>query len=272
MIKISVLIVSYNTKEHLKACIDSVLAERSEDIAIEVIVVDNASSDGSTTFIKENYPVVQLIENSDNLGFGKANNQAYQASTGDYIFLLNPDALAKPGALMALIDAYRILSDCAIAAPKLVNPDGSVQSSCLNLPSIGRAVREYFFGKVGLYTKFEPNSSEPIAVEAVAAAALLINRDVITKLGALFDEKFFHYYEDLDLCRRIKHIGLKVYYVPTAVVIHHHGAAAAKTGNWAYEQNQRSAKMYFGSFRYALITFILKYGQKWQKLLKLSKR
>ncbi len=272
MPRISVLIVNYNTKDLITLCIDSLLDVKAQDFSLEIIVVDNASTDGSTDALKklQAESKIQFIENEKNVGFGKANNQAFERAGGDYIFLLNPDARLTEDVLQNLLSFYKSTQDCGIAAPQLLFEDGTIQASCYNLPTISRAIQEFFLGKDGSYSKYYPKTANATEVEAVVGAAILLSRNTIEQLGMLFNESFFLYYEDIDLCRRMKRIGKKIYYIPGARVIHAHGASASKAGDWAYKQNKKSARIYFGTFQYYLITFILYTGQKWLKLWKKS--
>lgn len=268
MKKVSVIIVSFNTAQLLRECLLS-LKNANTQKDLEIIVVDNASNDSTVEMVKTEFPNVTIIANTENVGFGKANNQGLEKATGEFIFLLNPDATVQNNTIQELVDFSQTHPDVGIVAPQLLNNDGSIQPSCFRLPKVSGAIKEYFFGMKGAYSKYFPNTTKPQPVEAVVAAAMLLPRSVIKKLSVLFDEKFFFYYEDIDLCRRIQKLGLKIFYLQHAKVVHHHGAATSKTGSWAYEQNQKSAKIYFGPTQYFLITQILKYGQKWQKLVQL---
>lgn len=269
--KTSVLIVSYNTKDLLKKCLASLHSQFSDSPQFEVIVVDNASSDDTVGMLHEAFPWVTVIANQENCGFGKANNQAYAQATGEYIFLLNPDTTVEGGAIKILVDFLTAHPKAGLVAPRLLFPDGTIQPSCFALPTLLGAFAQYFLNKKDAYDKYYPLSNEPKLVEAVVGAAMLLNRPTIQKLGKLFDEKFYFYYEDIDLCRRIGEMGLQIFYLPQAKVFHYHGAATSQRGSWSYEQNQRSAKIYFGALQYFLVTQILKYGQKWQKVRSLHK-
>ncbi len=265
---ISIIIVSYNTKDLIIDCLRSVLKQDNRQYTVEVIVVDNASEDSSVQNILEKFPEITVIENNKNLGFAKANNQGLSASSGNYIFLLNPDTVVKDDALTKLWQFAKDHPDIGAVVPRLYFDDGSLQPSAYKMPTIIGAFKEYIFGQIGSYSKYAPNVKGPTIIEAAVGAAMLLPRQVIDQMGKLFDEKFYFYYEDIDLCRRLHKLGKVIYYLPSAEIIHYHGASTQKRGEWAYQQNQASAKLYFGTTRYAIITFILKYGQKWQKLLK----
>lgn len=253
---ISIVIVSYNTEEILKRCLGSLPKE------FEVFVVDNASSDDSVMMVRKNFPQVKLIINKENLGFAKAVNQALRRIQNKAVLLLNSDTLVKEKTLDKLFEFEKQVKP-AIIGLKMLNPDGTVQGSCFYLPTIGRAIKEYWFGKKNYFSKYAPKDKQPTLVEAVSGGAMLISQEVIDKIG-LFDERFFMYFEDLDYCRRAKKAGFKIYYLPTAEIIHEHGASGKNLAK-SEEQWKRlipSSKIYHGQIKYFLINFILWSGQK----------
>jgi len=231
----------------------------------EIIVIDNASEDGSAEMIKKNFSKVKLIENKENLGFAKANNQALRQTQGKDILLLNPDTQVKPGSLEKLIKFAEKNHKAGVVGAKLINPDGSVQPSVYHFPTFWRAIKEYWLGQKGVYEKYAPKGKKPIEVEAVTGAAMLIPTKIVEGVG-LLDEKYFMYFEDLDYCRRVRRAGLKVFYLPTAEILHHHGQSAAKAGSKAYQYLVQSSKIYNGFIKYYLLFLILWTGQKWQKV------
>ena len=264
---LSIIIVNFNTRELLKECLKSLIVNgRWQMVNSEVIVVDNASKDKSPAMIKKNFPKVKLIENRTNLGFAQANNQGIKKAKGEYLLLLNPDTRVEPGSLEKLIQFAQKHPEAGIVGAKLINPDGSVQPSVYHFPTLGRATREYWLSQEGVYEKYAPKSKKAIEVEAVTGAAMLIPRKTIEKVG-LLDERYFMYFEDLDYCRRIRQAGLKVYYLPEAEIIHHHGKSAAKVGSKAYQYLTQSSKIYNGFIKYYLLFLIIWIGQKWQKAL-----
>ena len=266
---LSIIIVSFNTKELLKECLNSILRageQGSKKVKIEVIVIDNASGDSSAKMVEKDFPKIILIKNKDNLGFAQANNQGIKKTRGKYLLLLNSDTRVKPGPLEKLIQFAQKHPEAGIVGAKLVDPDGSVQPSVYHFPTLWRAIREYWLGQKGVYEKYSPQGKKTVEVEAVTGAAMLIPRKTIEKVG-LLDERYFMYFEDLDYCQRVKQAGLKVYYLPEAEIIHHHGQSAAKVGRQAYQYLSRSSKIYNGLIKYYLLFLILWIGQKWQKLL-----
>jgi len=265
--KLSIIIVSFNAKEFLKKCLESIY--RYIDIsAYEIIVVDNDSIDGSAKMVKKEFSKVELIENSKNLGFAKAVNQGIREAKGEFIFLLNPDSEIKRGVLRKLIEFAEKNPDAGVVGVKLLNPDGSIQPSIYHFPTIFRAIKEFWFGQRGAYEKYAPAGMEPVEVDAVTGAAMLISRKTIEKVG-FFDERYFMYFEDLDYCRRVRKAGLKVYYFPRAEIIHHHGKSAFSVGEKAYCWLCQSSKIYNGVLKHWFLTAAILIGQKWRKILKL---
>lgn len=268
MVEVSVVIVNYNTKKLTLDCIESV---RQEGPACEIIVVDNGSKDGSVEEfrkLQKKDSSLVLIENRDNLGFAKANNQGIKVTKGKYILLLNSDTKVKKGAIEKLVKFAEKTPDAGVLSARLLNSDGSLQPSCLFFPTIKNAILAYWFGKKGLFDKFAPKGKEPVEVEASVAAAFLITPKTYKEVG-LLDERYFFYFEDIDYCRRVWSKGLKVYYLPEAEVIHYHGASGR---HLAEEKNQwrrliPSSKIYHGLSKHYLLTLILWMGQKWERLL-----
>jgi len=262
----SVIIVSYNTKKLTLQTIKSIEQEN-----VEIIIIDNNSKDGSLKELQRlaKEKKIKLIENSSNTGFAFANNQGIKKACGKYIFLLNSDTKVKKGAVKKLVDFAKKTPDAGFISARLLNADGSVQASCLYFPTIFNAIREYWFNQKGLFEKFAPKGKVAVEVEASVAAAALVTPKGIKKVG-LLDERYFFYFEDIDYCRRIKKAGMKIYYLPAAEVTHYHGMSGKKIAD---EGNQwrrliPSSKIYHGVLKHYLLTAVLWFGQKWQKLLK----
>lgn len=271
MLKLSIVIANFNTKELTLKCLEGVEKE-GVGLDYEVIVIDNGSGDDSweaLSKLKENNKNLILIRNEENLGYVKANNQGIKKSRGKYVLLLNSDTYLKQDSLKELIEFAEEHEDAGVIGPKLLNTDGSVQASCFRFPTIKNAVLQYWFGKKGLYDKYIPNGDNPSEVDSLVGAAFLITPKALEKIGKL-NEKYWAYFEDIDYCRRVHKAGLKVYYYPKAEVVHHHGASFSKLAD-KDEQWKRlvpSSKIYHGLFKHYLINFILWFGQKWRKYSK----
>ncbi len=230
--KISVIVVSYNTRDMLRDCLKS-LFENSGGLELEVFVVDNDSKDDSARMVRENFKQVHLIENKTNLGFAAANNQAYERATGQYVILLNPDAYIKPGALENSISFMEDHPECGLCGGRLVNLDGDLDPSARKFPNSlykfftlsglsDRFPSSRIFGR-GDFKYFDHNSVQE--VDWVPGTFTIYRRRMLTQTG-LFDERFFIYYEETDLCFRAKKNGWKVFFIPHAEVVHVGGGSA----------------------------------------------
>jgi GT2 family glycosyltransferase len=230
----SVVLVSFNTRDLLHECI-STLQRESGGIAYETIVVDNASRDGSADMVAAEFPEVRLIRSEINLGFAAANNRAFQVARGRYIVLLNSDAFLRPGALPLSVEHMDANPRVGLAGGRLVGRDGSWQPSARMYPSAlnsllsmsGLAAK---FPKSRFLGRMDRTWADPLEaaqVDWVPGAFSIIRRSVLDQIG-LFDERFFLYYEEVDLCRRIKAAKSEVWYWPD-IVVEHLGGESAKT-------------------------------------------
>ena len=267
-IDISIIIVSYNTVKLTLNCLKSLEKSlQNSSLKAEILVVDNASTDSSPQKIKKNFPQVKLIENKKNQGFAYANNQAAKKAQGQYLFLLNSDTLVPQGSLEKMIKFAATQTQLGILAPRLLNSDGSVQYSCFPPQTPAAAFGKFFLGQKNSLSQYAPPGEIPTIVFSAVGAALLIPRPVWQKLGG-FEEKYFMYFEDLDLCRRAQKAGLKVYYFPSATITHLHGQSAKKEKQKPNLWLNNSSKIYHGLFKHYLINLILFWGQKWGRLWK----
>jgi GT2 family glycosyltransferase len=267
---LSIIVVSYNTRKLTLDCLKSIQKEGSA-IKKEIVMVDNNSKDGSVEALKklQNEEAIKLIENKANLGFAKANNQGIKVASGKYILLLNSDTKVKKGALGNLVKFAEKTSDTGVVSARLLNTDGTLQGSCFHFPTIKNAILEYWFGRKGLFEKFAPKGRKPVEVDAVTGAAFLITPRAIEEVG-LLDERYFFYMEDIDYCRKIRRGGLKVYYLPTAEVIHYHGASGRHLADEANQWRRQipSSKIYHGVLKHYVLFMVMWLGQKWQRLRK----
>jgi GT2 family glycosyltransferase/lipopolysaccharide/colanic/teichoic acid biosynthesis glycosyltransferase len=231
-----VIIVNYNVREFLDHALTSV-RKAMTGIRGEVIVVDNASDDGSVEMLRKRYPEVQRIANASNLGFAKANNLALRRARGDYLLLLNPDTIVQEDTFRVMITFFEQHPEVGLAGCKILNPDGSFQLACRrSFPTPWVAFTKLFglsalfptsklFGRYNL-TYLDPN--ETCEVDAVSGSFMMVRREVYERVGGL-DEDFFMYGEDLDWCYRIQQAGWKIYYVPTTQIIHYKGESTKRS-------------------------------------------
>lgn len=271
-LKLSIVIVNLNTKDLTIGCLRSI-QKQAKDLKFEVLLTDNGSNDGSVEALKklkgESFwrNKLTLIFNKTNTGYAKANNQGIKKSKGEFILLLNNDTIVHKNSLQKLIDFAQRNPDVGVVGSRLLNIDGTLQSSCYHFPTITNAIREYLFGQKGLFEKFAPNGETPTTVDSVVGAAFLITPKAKKMVGML-DERYFAYFEDIDYCRQTWKKGLKVYYLPESVITHYHGATFKKLA----DDGQRWKKLipssitYHGFLKHYILYVILWAGQKWQKL------
>jgi GT2 family glycosyltransferase len=224
--EISIVVVSWNTKELLARCLASLEVERPV-AALEVIVVDNASADGSREMVAADFPHVKLIANPDNRGFAAANNQGIAAAGGRYLLLLNSDTEVVPGSLRALVDFADAHPRAGIVGPQLLNFDGSLQPSGGHFPTPLSTLAELLgLARLTGWPRYgtQRDYSLPAVVDEVSGAAMLLRATLLQELGGL-DEDFTWGYEDVDLCRRTTAAGWSVHYLPAAKVRHEWGAS-----------------------------------------------
>ncbi|GJQ32461.1 MAG: hypothetical protein HBSAPP04_13000 [Ignavibacteriaceae bacterium] len=233
---LSIIIVNYNVKEFIQNLLESIKSA-SKKISTEVIIVDNASDDGSIELIRQKYPWVKLIVNSRNLGFSKANNLGLKESTGKYLLLLNPDTLVKEDTFEKMIDFFEATPDAGMAGCKLLNTDGTLQLACRRgFPGPWASFTKVtglstLFPKSPLFARYNLtylDENKTYAVDAISGAFMMFKREVYEKTGGL-DETFFMYGEDLDLCYRVNKAGYKVYYVHSTEIIHYKGESTKRS-------------------------------------------
>jgi N-acetylglucosaminyl-diphospho-decaprenol L-rhamnosyltransferase len=229
---LTIVIVSYNVRDELHLCLRSIAGDASS-LATHVVVVDNGSSDGTPDMIRERWPSVQLIEAGRNLGFARANNRGIRATESEYVLLLNPDTVMRPGAAAVLVDALIRHPDAAAAGPRLVDEAGMAELSFgWSISPLGE-LRQKVVG--GLYARrlapvvrrVDRWSRQAGEREWVSGACVLLRRRDLEAVG-LLDERFFMYTEDVDLCVQLRRRGRTILFVPEAEVLHLRGRSAGR--------------------------------------------
>ena len=232
-IEISVVIVGWNASHYLELCLNS-LAEAPPRRSMEIIVVDNASSDGSSEMIRARFPNVKVIRSEENLGFAKGNNVAIRQCQGRYIALVNPDVIVFPGCLDALADFLDQNPKVGNVGPRVLNPDMTLQSTCRRFPSLWNN----FCSSAGLATKFKNSRffagehmfyfahDRTLPVDVLVGCFSMIRREAFDEVG-LLDENLFMYGDDVDWCRRAWKAGWPVVFFPGARAIHDRGKITA---------------------------------------------
>lgn len=256
---VDAIVVSYNTRDLLRACLHSVARAATEIEDLRTFVVDNASSDASAEMVRNEFPSVQLIPLDNNIGFGPANNRGIRAGNGAYLLFLNSDAELTPGALKTLVSFLDVNPNCVVAGPRLEYPDGRFQASCRRFPTFLRSL----WNTAGLQRRFpnqltslhswltETDHAHGAKVDMVSGACFLARRDYMESIGG-FDENLFLYEEEMDVMLPARHAGKDVRYCAEARVIHHHGASSG--------EHQASDASLFHLYRSKYYTFRKHYG------------
>ena len=233
---ISVIILNYKTKALLEQCLREIGSARWH-FAYEVVVVDNDSRDGSLDLVRNQFPAARTIASPRNVGFGAGMNIAFRAATGRYLLILNPDVSGFEDAVASLHGYLEQHPKVGLAAPRLVYPDGRVQTSCYRFPSVWIPVlRRTPLGQVSWaqptlakYLMHDTPRTSSVPVGWVMGACMLIRRAALDEVG-MFDERFFLYFEDVDLCRRLWQAGWEVHYLGDSEVVHQHKRLSAENG------------------------------------------
>ena len=234
--ELSIIIVNYNVKEFLQNLLNSI-EKASLNISHEIIIVDNASDDGSVELIRDKFPSVKLIANTENLGFGKANNQALEIAKGKYLLLINPDTIVSEDTFDRMIRFFEDNPEAGLAGCKILNPDGTLQLACRrSFPGPWTSFCKVtalsnLFPKSKLFARYNLtylDEDQTYEVDAISGSFMMMKKETNDKVGG-FDEEFFMYGEDLDLCYRIQQAGFKVFYVHTTKIIHYKGESTKRS-------------------------------------------
>lgn len=226
MVRLSIIIVSWNTRQVLLDCLASIGRYPPSGL-FEVLVIDNASTDDSAESIRRHHPHVLLIANDQNRGFAAANNQAIARARGQYLLLLNPDTIVHPHSLDILCEFMEHHEEVTACGPRLLNEDGTLQPSARRFPTFRGALHRYtalrYFGIFrGHYRRWLMKDfahDRQMDVDQLMGSALLVRRSAVEQVGRM-DEQFFVYYEEVDLCCRLKQAGGRIVFVPDAIITH----------------------------------------------------
>jgi len=233
---LSIIIVNYNVKEFLQNLLHSI-EKATGNISKEIIIIDNASDDGSVEVIKEKFPSVNLIKNKINVGFGKANNQGLKIAQGKYFLFINPDCIVSEDTFDKMISFFDNHKDCGLAGCKILNSDGTLQLACRrSFPGPWTSFTKVtglsnIFPKSKIFARYNLtylDENKTNEVDAISGSFMMIRKEVYEKTGG-FDEQFFMYGEDLDLCYRVQKNGYKVYYVHNTQIIHYKGESTKRS-------------------------------------------
>lgn len=253
---VAAIVVNYNAGNELRLALQSI-ADEFHGRAWEAVVVDNASSDGSAAIAEAFAPHVRLLCNAQNVGFGRGVNQGVAASTAPVVLIMNPDCRLVAGAIDELAAVITEYPDCAIVGPRILSPDGSVQGSARGDPDMLTGL----FGRASALRRLLPRlpvskrnivdatvatAGGSAVVDWVSGACMLVQRDALVRVGG-FDERYFLYWEDADLCRRLRHVGYHIRYVPVATAVHRVGHSSRTARTVATRAFHESAYLYYAT-------------------------
>ena len=261
MVDISIIIVNYKTKDKVIDCIKSIKDSNLANINYEITIVDNNSGDDIIVDVQKKYKDINFIQSNVNLGMGGGNNLGIEQAEGNYILILNPDTLVKKDSIKKMYEFLESHEDVGVVGPKLVYPDGQMQYSCFReWKFLTPFYRRTFLGKINkkhvdnfLMKDFDHKSKKD--VNWLMGSCLLIRGETLKDVG-VFDERFFMYFEDTDLCRRIIKSGKKVIYFPESVVVHDHGRASAEKPWYLAPLTSKLSRIHISSW--------VKYYIKWK--------
>jgi len=254
--EVTAIVVNFNAGDELRAALESVTSELSGR-AWEGVVVDNASQDGSDAIAREFAPAVTLVANAANVGFGRGVNQALARARAPFVLIMNPDCRLQSGALAALEDELRRRPRCALVGPRILDPDGSVQGSARGDPDMLTG----FFGRSAALRRLLPwlavsrrnvvdatvaAGGHSVVVDWLSGACVLAKREALAEVGG-FDERYFLYWEDADLCRRLRARGHHVRYVPSARAVHRVGHSSRTARGPSVRAFHESAYLYYAT-------------------------
>ncbi len=257
---LSIIIVNHNSCELLENCIHSILSTL-EAPACEMFAVDNHSDDGSVEMLRNTFPGVEIISNEANIGYAKAINQAFRVSCGKFVLVLNADTIVMPGAIQALLAFMEMDPHCGVAGPKLLYPNGKLQYSCRTFQSLKTILfRRTILGKIFPRSRvlrdhlmMDWDHSQEREVDWLQGSVLMLRRDAVEHAGPM-DERYFLYFEDVDLCYRTKNAGWRVCYVPEATFVH-------------YYRRSSYGNSIFNRDLFVHLISMLRYHDKWNRFL-----
>jgi N-acetylglucosaminyl-diphospho-decaprenol L-rhamnosyltransferase len=257
---LSIIIVNWNTRQHLLECLESIFANPTS-AEFEVVVVDNASTDGSAEAVAGTYPQVKLIRSSENMGFARANNRAVAITASQYWLLLNPDTLVHAAAIDRLLQYLAEHSYVAAVGPMLLNPDGSGQLSIWRRPTLFREWwRLFHLDRLYPLSEYPPStltSQRARRVDILHGACLLLRCNVVQAMG-LFDEDYFVFSEEIDLCDRLGRAGWELHWVPEAVVTHKGSQSTRQVADAMFIELYRNKINFFRKRRGRLAALLYK--------------
>jgi GT2 family glycosyltransferase len=251
MTTLSVCLVNWNTRDHLRRCLDS-LRLHAADLAPVIVVVDNGSADGSAAMVAAEYPEVRLIANPDNRGYAAGNTQALAAAEAEFKLLMNPDVQVTPGSVQYLVEFLRTHPQAGAVSPRLRYPDGRVQLTCRTFPTPdvvlydALLLSKFFAGspRFGKYRMSWWGHDDEREVDQPMASAFLLREAALREVG-VFDEAFPIFFNDVDLCYRLKLAGWDLWFTPRAEMTHFHGASTSQVWGGMLAESHRAFVLFY---------------------------
>lgn len=261
---LSIIIVTWNTALITKECVESINKYFKD---LEIIVVDNGSTDNTVELLSK-YQNVIVVKNGSNLGFSKANNIGLKYATKDYLLFLNSDMKLIDKSLEKMYFYLVKNANIGVIGPKLLNPDLTPQASVFPRQNIGNAIKEFYLGVKNSYSKYLPDGNDPQKVWSISGGCLMTKKTFFESIGS-WNEKYFFYFEDMDLCRKVNKVGKDVFYYPLSQIIHHHGASGTKLTSFENQWRRLipGSKLYHGILKHYLINWVIWSSQKIKKIL-----
>jgi GT2 family glycosyltransferase len=261
---LSIIIPTWNTAKVTLKCIETI-QKYLKNFSYEIIVVDNGSTDDTLKVLFSSK--VKIIKNKQNLGFAKANNQGVKTAQGDYLLFLNSDMELINSSLIDMFNFIKYDSQIGIIGPQFLNTDLTPQSSVFPPQTSLNAFKEFWLNQKNAYSKYLPSSDRPSKVSFISGGAMMIKKSFFESLGG-WNEKYFFYFEDMDLCRKVGKSGKEIVFFPLCKVIHRHGFSGQllADNNNQWRRLIPSSIKYHGFLKHYFINFIIWSGQKWQKL------
>jgi GT2 family glycosyltransferase len=261
---LSIIILTWNTAAITRKCVDTI-KKYLKGISFQIIVADNGSTDNTATLL-DKITGVTYFNTGGNLGFARGNNAALKYAKGKYLLFLNSDMEIIDSSIANMLEFFRKNKNIGAIGPTFLSSDLSPQGSVFPPQTIQNAVREFWLGKAA-YSKYVPQTNTPLPVWSISGGAVMIRRSLFDKIGG-WNEKYFFFFEDLELCRQIWARGYQVYFYPACRVIHRHGTSGR---NLAPPANQwrrliPGSIIYHGFLYHHLLNLVIWSGQKWQKL------
>lgn len=273
---LSVIIVCFNDHDVLMPCLASLQAAKSA-LSVEVIVVDNASRDASVSAVRKHFPNVRVVQAGYNAGFTGGNNIGFEQATGRYVLFLNPDTLIDEYAFDVMVERADRDPEIGAVGPMVLNRDRTLQFSCFRSPTVGHFLsKAMMLHRLPGYRRLAGNESRypesryrrEMDVDVISGCAMLVRRDLLLRIGA-FDDEYFIYFEETDLCERIRRAGYRIVYLPEATIVHLGGQTTVKQQEWFRIQYERSRRRFFSKHRSRLAyggivtILVLDTGARW---------